>query len=358
MSNEVYANNMEVSCKAAAGKSICSFPDVCFTPPQTPVTPTGVPIPYPNTGMASDCTDGSSTVMISGQEVMLKNKSCFKKSTGDEAGCAPNKGLINGQNTGKVYFKAWSMSVQCEGENVVRHFDLTTHNHASDIGNDSIPWLHVDKMHMALSAACKKEKEKFQEACKDCIKKKSGNELNASATSKAMCKNPKCKEARKCTLTPYAIKCCKTGRKKRQTPHHLLPNSLFQGTRNVNSSNVDGLSGYTMKSAPCCCVDGHSQTEGEHGEIHEDTKTALRGALAGKGFDYEFAKKTVAKAHCKAVKDDSGKPACKAECLEAQLDAYFSSRSTSGDPNDIDVRQVDGATGKVFPCATGPGMRK
>jgi hypothetical protein len=32
MSNEVYANMMEVSCKAASGKSICAFPDVCWTP--------------------------------------------------------------------------------------------------------------------------------------------------------------------------------------------------------------------------------------------------------------------------------------------------------------------------------------
>ncbi len=38
------------------GQSICAFPDVCFTPPKTPATPPGVPIPYPNTGMASDST--------------------------------------------------------------------------------------------------------------------------------------------------------------------------------------------------------------------------------------------------------------------------------------------------------------
>ncbi|MFB1031784.1 MAG: DUF4150 domain-containing protein, partial [Thauera sp.] len=131
MANHVYANNMEVSCKAAAGKSICAFPDVCFTPPQTPATPPGVPIPYPNTGMSSDTTDGSSTVKVSAQEVMLKNKSYFKKSMGDEAGCAPKKGLINSQSRGKVYFKMWSMDVKIEGENVVRHLDITTHNHAS-----------------------------------------------------------------------------------------------------------------------------------------------------------------------------------------------------------------------------------
>src|SRR6186713_926869 len=121
MGNEVYANMMEVSCKAAEGKAICAFPDVCFTPPQTPATPPGVPIPYPNTGLASDTTEGSSTVKISGQEVMLKNKSYFKTSSGDEAGAAPKKGLVTSKTKGHVLFTAWSMDVKIEGENVVRH---------------------------------------------------------------------------------------------------------------------------------------------------------------------------------------------------------------------------------------------
>ncbi|WP_310735059.1 DUF4150 domain-containing protein [Azohydromonas aeria] len=134
MANQVYANSMEISCKAGAGKSICAFPDVCFTPPQTPATPPGVPVPYPNTGFSSDCSDGSTTVKIAGQEVMLKDKSYFKRSTGDEAGCAPKKNVITSKITGKVYFNAWSMDVKFEGENVVRHLDLTTHNHASKPG--------------------------------------------------------------------------------------------------------------------------------------------------------------------------------------------------------------------------------
>ena len=146
MANQVFANGMEMSCKAADGKSICAFPDVCFTPPQTPATPPGVPIPYPNTGFSSDTSAGSTTVMISGQEVMLKDKSYFKKSSGDEAGCAPKKGIINSKISGKVYFKSWSMTVRVEGENVVRHLDLTTHNHASEIGNESSPWPHVERM--------------------------------------------------------------------------------------------------------------------------------------------------------------------------------------------------------------------
>ena len=101
MSNQVYANSMEVSCKQAAGKSICAFPDVCFTPPQTPATPPGVPIPYPNTGMASDTTDGSTTVKISGEEVMLKNKCYFKKSTGRRGRLRAEEGRGDQQEHGQ-----------------------------------------------------------------------------------------------------------------------------------------------------------------------------------------------------------------------------------------------------------------
>ena len=101
MANDVFANGREISCKAADGKAVCAFPDVCFTPPQTPATPPGVPIPYPNTGMATDATQGTKNVKISGKEVMLKNKSYFKQSVGDEAGCAPKKGVITSTNRGK-----------------------------------------------------------------------------------------------------------------------------------------------------------------------------------------------------------------------------------------------------------------
>ena len=77
MANEVYANNREISCKAASGKSIAAFPDVCFTPPQTPPMPLGIPIPYPNTGLSKDTTKGTRTIRITRKEVMLKNKSYY-----------------------------------------------------------------------------------------------------------------------------------------------------------------------------------------------------------------------------------------------------------------------------------------
>ncbi|PTR08971.1 uncharacterized protein DUF4150 [Nitrosospira sp. Nsp5] len=145
MSNQVFANGREIACKAGAGKTICAMPDVCFTPPENPATPPGVPVPYPNTGLASDTTEGSKSVMISGKEVMLKHISYFKTLTGDEAGCATKKGVITSKNKGKVYFEAWSMDVKFEGENIDRHLDLTTTNHASDPG-DAPPWPYQDSM--------------------------------------------------------------------------------------------------------------------------------------------------------------------------------------------------------------------
>jgi hypothetical protein len=147
---------MEISSKSMGGKSICEFPDVCFTPPQTPATPPGVPIPYPNTGMASDTTDGSRTVQIGGEEVMLKDRSSFKQSTGDEAGCAPKKGIITSTTKGAVYFTGWSMDVKIEGENVVRNLDLTTHNHGSKKTTGAAPTVQVAK---AAKAAPKPKKD-------------------------------------------------------------------------------------------------------------------------------------------------------------------------------------------------------
>src|ERR1700755_3203565 len=117
MANQIYANGREWACAAGDGKTICAMPDVCFTPPENPATPPGVPVPYPNTGMASDTTEGSKTVLISDKEIMLKNVSYFKTSTGDEAGAAAKKGLLSSTNKGKIYFINWSMDVKFEEEN-------------------------------------------------------------------------------------------------------------------------------------------------------------------------------------------------------------------------------------------------
>jgi hypothetical protein len=315
MGNEVYANGMELACKAGEGKSVCAFPDVCFTPPQTPATPPGVPIPYPNTGMASDTTDGTKNVKITGKEVMLKNKSYFKKSTGDEAGCAPKKGVVTSKIQGKVYFTAWSMDVKFEGENVVRHFDMTTHNHASSPGN-TIPWLFVDGMDVSqVPEGCKKEAKEFNKHCGKHVKPRKGGapgEMNLQGTNDAMCDDPKCKKARKCILTPKNMGCCdgKTG-------HHVIPDSQFtddNGKRNPK---------YSYDDAPCICVTGNSHHVKNHGKIHTklNNLTVNHPSVSPK-----VVGKTIQPGASWKVSDaaDAGAQAasevtkCKKECIEAQ----------------------------------------
>lgn len=141
--NEVFANGMEVACKAADGKSVACFPDVCLSPPSLPAGP--VPIPYPNTAYARDLTNATKTVFISGKPVAQKNKSYLKTSTGNEpATRSLGMGVVTHTIKGKAYFASWSMNVKVEGLNVCRHLDLMTHNHASLPGNTAT-WHYVDQ---------------------------------------------------------------------------------------------------------------------------------------------------------------------------------------------------------------------
>ena len=240
MGNQVFANNMEVSCKSAMGKAICAFPDVCFTPPESPATPPGVPIPYPNTGMSSDTTSGSSTVQISGQEVMLKNKSYFKQSYGDEAGCAAKKGVITSVHRGKVYFTMWSMDVKVEGENVVRNLDLTTHNHGSIPGNTPT-WPYIDEMAFSVDSdhACAEVAGKVDKKCGAHVAKTAKGDVKRKPSIDAMCADAECKDALKCTLSPYSpSNCCAGPDGKKMTPHHVVPAHCFMppGTRGSGGS--------------------------------------------------------------------------------------------------------------------------
>jgi hypothetical protein len=127
VSVNVFANGEEIACKAADGKSTAAFPDTCLSPPPPPTGP--LPVPYPNTAYARDTTNGSSTVMICGKEVMLKDQSTFKTSTGDEAATkSQGMGVVTHTIQGKASFIAWSMNVKFEGLNVPRNHDLMLHN--------------------------------------------------------------------------------------------------------------------------------------------------------------------------------------------------------------------------------------
>jgi hypothetical protein len=299
MSNEVYANNMEVSCKAAAGKSICAFPDVCMTPPQTPATPPGVPIPYPNTGMASDATDGSTSVKISNQEVMLKNKSSFSKSMGDEAGAAPMKGVVTHKNMGKVFFNAWSMDVKVEGENVVRMLDLTTHNHGSVPGN-SPTWPYLDKAGMSAPGGV-------------------------------------CHGLEIVMLVPKVPGCPKKGGE-HQTPHHLIPGRCTKG-----------MTGFNYDKAPCICTLGKNQHTGSHKACHRRFDKVERFHFEeGKDFKYETALDTAASSAGGAMDPPRDLKDNEKACVKAQLDAYYKQEPPDGPGCKADTNlKASGAPGKV-----------
>jgi hypothetical protein len=273
MANDVFANGREISCKAASGKSICAFPDVCFTPPQTPATPPGVPIPYPNTGMASDATNGSKNVKISGKEVMLKNKSYFKKSTGDEAGATPKKGVLTSKIKGKIYFTSWSMDVKFEGQNVVRHLDLATHNHGSQPSNTP-PWAYTDTMSMQVNNEkdpCKQTREEAEKKCEKHIanNKYSTGRINKAGMQRDMCADKECQKAMQCVLTPYKSGCCDG-----KTPHHVVPAHCFMppGERSTDAGQrYAGCENYDADAAPCICVSGKDKSNKrlQHARIHK-----------------------------------------------------------------------------------------
>ena len=353
MGNQVYANNFEVSCKAAAGKSICAFPDVCFTPPLTPATPPGVPIPYPNTGMASDASDGSTSVKISNQEVMLKNKSYFKRSMGDEAGCAPKKGVVTSKNMGKVYFTMWSMDVKVEGENVVRMLDMTTHNHASMPGN-SPPWPYLDEVAApGVTKACQNDKDKEKQACSD----NTGN----YKSSDECCKDPKCQEARKCMLVPYgksgSPNCCQVPEK--QQAHHLVEAHSFCPIGN-RGGKMSEFPDYNLNKAPCVCATG-PRSDKQHGSLHEiqgqlerafnnrpgAPNTPLSSGVSN--WNYGQARDTGVMAHRLTFPDSK----CDPDCIGKQLDAYHKKKAPDGPGVDdsTPVRSDIGRSGGPIPSA-------
>jgi hypothetical protein len=318
MGNNVFANGREISCKSGEGKSICAFPDVCMTPPENPATPPGVPIPYPNTGLASDTTDGSKSVQISGKEIMLKNKSYFKKSTGDEAGCAAKKGVVTSVNRGKVYFIAWSMDVQVEGENAVRHLDMTTHNHASPVPN-TVTWPFLDQAAFeSPHHPCHTIAKKVENECDPLLaqhKTKKGK-IKRKAAIKAMCDKEECNAALQCVLQPHTREkennnCCDG-----KTTHHLVPSSAFisNAQRKALRGKPDPVTRYSDVGAPCVCVEGddHNDPLFEHGIVgrYYDKLRTL--------FDRSGQPLTLEKAIDLGAESGSV-VGCPKSCLEAQL---------------------------------------
>jgi hypothetical protein len=104
-----------------------------MSPPSPPAGP--VPIPYPNTAMASDTADGTKTVKIGGKEAGMKNSSTYSKSTGDEPATQSFGANVGSHKIqGAMKFSAWSSDVKLEGANAIRMGDMTTHNHSNPQG--------------------------------------------------------------------------------------------------------------------------------------------------------------------------------------------------------------------------------
>ena len=121
MPASINVNTRTVVHKSSNGIAT-AFPDVCKTP--TPGGP--VPIPYPNIAMSSDTADGSKTVSMDGNPIMLKGSN-FSTSTGDEAGTAGG-GVVSSKTKGKAEFVNYSFDVKVEGKNVPRLGDMMIQN--------------------------------------------------------------------------------------------------------------------------------------------------------------------------------------------------------------------------------------
>ncbi len=132
----VFANGMEVSGKATPNKTIAAMPDVCLSPPPPPAGP--VPIPYPMTGMASDTSDGCTSVIVKGKEAGKKNSTKYSKTMGNEpATNSFGANVISHKISGPLKFAAYSFDVMFEGGGACRFADLTTQNHMN-IGGGSV----------------------------------------------------------------------------------------------------------------------------------------------------------------------------------------------------------------------------
>jgi hypothetical protein len=355
MSNEVYANGMEIACKAADGKTVAALPDVCLSPPSPPAGP--VPIPYPNTAYASDTTAGSKTVYMCGKEVMLKDKSYFKQSTGDEAATKSlGMGVVTHQIQGKVNFSSWSMDVKIEDENAVRHLDLTMHNEMSLPANTP-PWPYLANMSLADQAKCAADKDREEKACGyDSATRK------YNKTVQQACDDADCQKARKCMLVPYEKYSSDTKKMEStccpgQSGHHLLEDHGFCSPRGKPIPKFQGT-GYSIGKAPCVCASSpNTNWEAEHGDLHsvqgvkENYAIMTAGSRnpprpADEAWTYGEARQAGVDAHAATFK---AAPTCNDACIAAQLDAYYK--------DELHVNDSDGLRTKKYGFGSDPDQK-
>ena len=220
------------------------------------------------------------------------------------------------------------MNVKFEGENVVRHLDLTTHNHASP-PNGAAPMVHTATMAMGNISTCAGDLKNIKDSCKDDVDPCPGplahkvGEQRASFTATAdqsrtvqaanaatsEAKSNDCVKHMRCHLRPYEPDDKKGGCCPGQSPHHIPPKSMLEGI----------VSGYNMKTALCVCLEGASQHVGSHGEHH-----AALDYIAGKPGKLDAQGKCTLKDYNKiCAQATAAQTGCNEECIEAQLNNSF-----------------------------------
>lgn len=127
MSTDTSANGQTVVHKDSGGVVVTS-PDVCLTPAGSGV----VAIPYVNVATSIDTSNGSKTVTVNGNPIMLKG-SRFSVSSGDEPGTAG--GISSGGTKGEAKFVNYSSDVWVEGKPVCRRLDPMVSNLLGGSGN-------------------------------------------------------------------------------------------------------------------------------------------------------------------------------------------------------------------------------
>lgn len=135
--------NMRTVVHASSNGIASAFPDVCKTP--TPAGP--VPIPYPNIAMSSDTSQGTTTVKMDGNPIMVK-QSVFATSTGDEPGSVG--GIMSNCIKGKAEFINYSFDVKADGKNVCRLGDLMVQNKQSVANTPPFPEVQPPKVNVVL----------------------------------------------------------------------------------------------------------------------------------------------------------------------------------------------------------------
>jgi hypothetical protein len=332
----VYANGLEVACKAQSNKVIAAFPDVCFTPPENPATPPGVPVPYPSFGFDSDTDKGTSTVKIGGKTITQKNKSYYTKTTGTEAGCAAKKGIITSKNTGKEYAQAWSNDVKADGEPVNRFTDISTNNHASSVANTP-PWLKVAKANKGWTSTCDKL---YRER-----------------------------------ISTYDPNDCDTPD---YQSHHIIDNASFtrSGARDNKMSSYEGAAklgerawkvlknlfqsrsahpgkNYHEGDPPCICLEDGQVDGMEHKKAHDKSRD-LAKANAKAQASGKWSYKEARAAGIQSVKEAANLTEKEAKCIGYMLDAYY--KNQLGCTNTTEVRAPGTQPSASTQFATGHGQ--